>query len=305
MKIMYEGTDIYPSISVNQCVYDSYGEQQGDALRIVFSDTSDMWDAWAPAKGDKISVSLGACDTGDMNIISVRPENGLMCLRASSIPGTHNDRSNKSWQHVHFKQLCNEIASRHGLSCEFYGVEDQTYEYVNQQNKEDFIFLEERCVLEGCAFLVYNGKLVIYSEHYIETAGASDTLRIGNDVQFDYRDSSNEVYGTCKVKNGALMGTYATGTTDRTLEKVLSIKMSSQAEANRFAKNLMRFENKKMTEGICYSNSYLPGYAAGSLVNLETTGVSSWNVPVIMTHVRHDFVKATTKLWFRKALEGY
>lgn len=303
MKIIYEGTDIYPSVSVNQCVYDSYGEQQGDTLRIVFNDTTDLWDSWKPAKGDRISVSLGACDTGDMNIISVRPENGLMCLRASSIPGTHNDRSNKSWQHVHFKQLCQEIGERHGLKCEFYGVDDQVYEYVNQQNKEDFVFLEERCVLEGCAFLVYNEKLIVYSEEHIETAGSSNVLQIGNDVKFDYRDNSDEVYGVCRVKNGALVGSYTSGATDRTLEKVLSIKISSQAEANRFAKNLMRYANKKMTEGVCYSNVFLPGYAAGSLVNLETAGAGSWNGPVIMTHVRHDFVKATTKLWFRKVLE--
>lgn len=304
MKIMYEGTDIYPSVSVNQCVYDSYGEQQGDSLRIVFNDTGDMWDLWSPAKGDKISVSLGICDTGDMNIISVRPENGLMCLRASSIPGTHNNKSNKSWQQVHFKQLCKEIAARQNLACEFYGVEDQVYEYVNQQNKEDFIFLEERCVLEGCAFLVYNGRLIIYSEAYIENAGSNNILQIGNDVKFDYRDNSNEVYGVCRVKNGALTGLYSSGMTDRELEKVLSIKISSQAEANRFAKNLLRFANKKMTEGICYSNAFMPGYVAGSLVNLETAGVGSWNVPVVMTHVRHDLVKAKTKLWFRKVLEG-
>lgn len=303
MKIFYEGTDIYPSVSVNQCVYDSYGEQQGDSLRIVFNDTTDLWDTWKPAKGDKISASLGTCNTGDMYVISIRPENGFMCLRASSIPGTHNNRSNKSWQHVHFKQLCREIGARHGLECNFYGVDDQTYEYVNQQNKEDFVFLEERCVMEGCAFLVYNGRLIVYSESYIETAGSNNVLRIGSDVKFDYRDNSNDVYGVCMIKNGALVGTYSAGVTDRVLEKVLSVKISSQAEANRFAKNLLRFENKKMTEGVCYSNVFLPGYAAGSLVNLETAGASSWNVPVVMTHVRHDFVKATTKLWFRKILE--
>lgn len=303
MNIFYEGKDIYPSVSVNQCVYDSYGEQQGDTLRIVFNDTGDMWDAWKPAKGDKISVVLGSCDTGDMNIISIRPENGLMCLRASSIPGTHNNKSNKSWQQVHFKQLCQEIALRQKLVCEFYGVEDHVYEYVNQQNKEDFMFLEERCVLEGCAFLVYNGRLIVYSEEHIENAGTNNILQIGNDVRMEYRDNSSDVYGVCQVKNGSLIGMHSSGVTDKVLEKVLSIKISSQSEANRFAKNLMRFANKKMTEGICYSNTFMPGYAAGTLVNLETAGVSSWNVPVVMTHVRHDLVKATTKLWFRKILE--
>lgn len=305
MKIIYEGSDIYPEVSVNQCIYDSYGEQQGDVLKIMFNDTRDIWDSWSPTKKDKVSVELGTCKTGDMNIISIKPENGLMCLRASSIPGTYNNKSNKSWQSVKFKQLCNEIASRHGLTCEFHGITDQLYEYVNQQNKEDFIFLEERCVLEGCAFLVYDGKLVVYSESHIETAGAVETLHIGNNVRFDYEDRSKDVYGICNVKNGSVTGTYSSGINDRVFDKVLTGKISSQAEADRFAMNLLRFENKNMTSGMCCADKYLPGYAAGTVVALDAAGVSSWNGPVLMTHVRHDMVRATTKLWFRKILEGY
>lgn len=305
MEIYYEGVDIYPSVSLNQCIYDSYGEERADTLKILFNDTSDQWDSWSPKKGDSIEVILGACHTGKMNVISVKPENGLMCIRASSIPDTANDKRNKSWQNVTFKQLCQEIAGRHGLSCEFYGVTDYVYAYVTQQNKEDFIFLEERCALEGCAFLVYDGRLVVYSEAYMESAGASGTLSIGDDVRFTYEDRSNEVYGISVVKNGAMEGKYSSGVTDRTLTKILTGKVSSQTEMTRFAKNLMRYANKKMTSGVCYSDLYLPGYAAGSLITLETSGVPSWNGPVFMTHVRHDMVKATTKLWFRKPLEGY
>lgn len=306
MQLIYEGKDIYNDISISQCIYDSYGEQRADTLKILLNDTNDLWDGWKPEKGHTIRAILGACDTGQMHVISVKPENGLMCLRANSIPGDYNDKKNKSWEFVTFKQLCTEVAKRHGLSCEFYGVEDHTYAYVNQQNHEDFVFLEERCVLEGCAFLVYDNRLVVYSESALESGTSNNELIIGNDVKFDYDDNSKDAYGTCIVKNGAITGMYSVaGATNKTLQKVLSIKISSQAEANRFAKNLLRFENKKMTCGLCYSDKYLPGYAAGTLVNLSTGGAARWNGPVIMTHVRHDMVKATTKLFFRKPLEGY
>ena len=306
MQLIYEGTDIYNDVSINQCIYDSYGEQRTDTLKILFNDTRDTWDNWKPQKGNVIRAVLGACDTGEMHVVSVKPENGLICLRANSIPEDYNDKKNKSWEFVTFKHICKEIAGRHGLSCEFYGVEDQTYEYVNQQNHEDFIFLEERCVLEGCAFLVYDNRLVVYSEVFIESGTSNDELMITNDVKFDYVDDSKEAYGTCIVKNGSVTGEYsANGVTGKVLHKTLSIKISSQAEADRFAKNLLRFGNKKMARGVCYSNKYLPGYAAGTLINLTTEGVESWNGPVIMTHVRHDMVKATTKLFFRKPLEGY
>lgn len=306
MQIFYEGMDIYRKVSLNTCIYDSYGEQQPDTLRIVFNDGNDMWDGWQPKKGDRIEAVLGACDTGEMYVTSVRPENGKMCLRASSVPEDHNDKGNKSWQNVHFKQLCEEIAARHSLSCQFYDVEDQTYEYVNQQNKEDFIFLAERCVLEGCAFLIYDRKMNVYSEQGLEAAGTDDVLKLKADMAFEYRDESNDAYSSCIVKNGKLTGTYGTaGTPDKILTKVLNVSMASQAEADRYARNMLRFENKKMSMGTIASDYFLDKYAACSVLNLVTPGVSSWNVPVFLTHVRHDMVRAKTKLFFRKTLEGY
>ena len=305
MKLLYQGVDIYKDVSVNQCIYDSYGEQRPDALRIVFNDGNDVWDKWGPGKGDRIQIVLGACNTGKMYITEVKPENGKMTLRATSVPNGHNDKYSKSWENIHFKQLCNEIASRHGLTCDFYYVQDQIYKYVNQQNKEDFLFMEERCVLEGCSFLVYNGKLVIYSEMDMETGKAGGNLIIPNTAKFEYEDKPGNFYGTCFVKNGSITGTYSAGKNGKTLMKVMDLMVTSQAEANRFAKNILRYENKKMTAATCECDIFLPEYAAGSLINIKTQGVQSWNGKVFCTHVRHDLVKARTKLFFRKPLEGY
>ena len=305
MKLLYQGADIYNQVSVNTCIYDSYGEQRPDALRIVFNDGNNVWDNWGPSKGDTIQVILGACNTGKMYINEVKPENGKMSLRATSVPQGHNEAYSKSWEYIHFKQICNEVASRHNLRCEFHGVEDQIYKYVKQQNKEDFIFLEERCVLEGCAFLVYDGKLVVYSESNLESKEPIGNLLITNTAKFEYEDRSSDYYGKCNLKNGSLTGTYCVDDAGKTLTKVMDILIASQAEANRFAKNILRFENKKMTAAICDNDVFFPGYAAGSLINIKTPGVQSWNGKVFCSHVRHDLVKAKTKLFFRKPLEGY
>lgn len=306
MELRYNGVDIYDKVSINQCIYDSYGEKQSDTLRMTFSDAADVWDGWSPGNGDKVSVTLGAAKTGDMYITSVRPENGIMTLRASSTPETHNDVSNKSWENVHFKQICEEIANRHGLKCEFHGVEDQTYQYVTQENKEDFVFLENRCVLEGCAFLVYDGKLVVYSESAIESTASDNTLKITNDVKFEYKDDSKSAYENCILKNGSLSGRHsASNSTSKTCEQSMNIQMASQAEADRYSKNYLRYANKGKATGCIESSTLMSGYAAGSVVNLATTGVASWDCPVFMTHVRHDFVACKSKLWFRKTLEGY
>ena len=53
---------------------------------------------------------------------------------------------------VKFLQLAQEIAGRHGLTLETYGITDQTYDYVEQNNLADFAFFQNRCTLEARRF---------------------------------------------------------------------------------------------------------------------------------------------------------
>ena len=39
MKIIYEGTDIYPEISVHRCYHDMYADKQSDELLLKLNDT--------------------------------------------------------------------------------------------------------------------------------------------------------------------------------------------------------------------------------------------------------------------------
>ena len=162
MKIIYEGTDIYPEISVHRCYHDMYADKQSDELLLKLNDTRELWDRWSPKKGDTIAVEDGAAKTGKMFVESVVPESGLITLRAYSAPQSTKDKRSKSWEKVKFLQLIQELAGRHGLTVETYGITDQTYDYVEQNNLPDFAFLQARCTLEGAAFLVYDGKLVVY-----------------------------------------------------------------------------------------------------------------------------------------------
>ena len=44
MKIIYEGTDIYPEISVHRCYHDMYADKQSDELLLKLNDTRELWD---------------------------------------------------------------------------------------------------------------------------------------------------------------------------------------------------------------------------------------------------------------------
>lgn len=82
MKILYEGVDIYPDISVHRCYHDMYAEKQSDELLLKLNDTRELWDSWNPKKGDTIAIEDGAAKTGKMFVESVVPESGIITLRA-------------------------------------------------------------------------------------------------------------------------------------------------------------------------------------------------------------------------------
>ena len=110
MKILYEGVDIYPDISVHRCYHDMYAEKQSDELLLKLNDTRELWDSWNPKKGDTIAIEDGAAKTGKMFVESVVPESGIITLRAYSIPQSAKDKRSKSWEKVKFLQLAQEIA---------------------------------------------------------------------------------------------------------------------------------------------------------------------------------------------------
>lgn len=306
MKVIYQGVDIYPEISVNRCFHDMYAEKQSDELLLKLNDTRQLWDTWSPKKGDTIAIEDGAAKTGEMFIESVVPESGMITLRAFSMPQSVKDKRSKSWEKVKFLQLAEEIAGRHGLTLETYGITDQLYEYVEQNNLPDFAFFQNRCTLEGAAFLVYNKKLVVYDQAFMESQTPADTITITPASDFEYRDEGANAYGSAEVVNGGLTGSFsAPAGGDKALRKVIQVPMSNQSEADRFAKGILRDANKDATVATLWTNKILRDYAAGSVVTLTTEGVKSWDGPAFISRIRHDYVKTRSKLYLRRPLEGY
>ena len=301
LKVFYNGTDITNDISINTCIHDMFACSTADTLTLKFNDINKVWDSWKPENEDIISIVCGVAKSGAMYIDSVIPENGLMTLRASSIPPTAKTVNNKSWENVRLLQLAKEIADRHSLGFENYGVEDRLYSYVRQDNMPDFEFLQQRCELESLAFLVYDKKLILYSEEYLEKQTPVKTITVDTDKEFTYTDNAQKGYGKITVKNGDITGTY---TSSNKLSKVKDIVIqtyiSGQDEANRFAKGILRQENKNLATGI-FKDAIMREFSAGSIMGIKTTGANSWNGNAFISHIRQDYVKSTSKVFFRKA----
>lgn len=306
MNLYYNGTDIYNDVSVNYCVHEMFAEKQADTLVIRFNDPKGTWSKWNPADGDVIRFTEGASDTGKMFIHSMKPENGLFTIRAMSMPKSGATKKSKSWEGVRFLQLANEIAGNHGLTFKNYGCVDQVYPYLRQDNETDFALFSRLCTLEGCQMLIYDGDLLAYNEQYIEGQTPAGTLEVDENGNFTYQDNRARCYGSCEVSSGSYSGLFKAPNAKNTtvLRPDKAIPVTSNAEAARFAKGLLRNANKYGHTGQ-FSKALLTGYAAASLLKLKTTKASAWDGTVFVYKVRHDFVGNKSTLYFREPLEGY
>ena len=143
--------------------------------------------------------------------------------------------------------------------------------------------------------------MILYSEEYLEKQEPVKTITVDSDKDFTYTDNAQKGYGKITIKNGDLTGTYKSSNgLSKAKEIIVSTCMSSQSEANRFARGILRQENKNLTTGI-FKDAIMREFSAGSVMGIETTGAGSWNGNAFVHHIRHDFVKSTSKVFFRKA----
>lgn len=305
IQVLYKGVDITESVSINRCWHDMYAGGQADTLFLRVNDVSNLWDSWSPAVGDELKVNYGSISTGTMFLSSATPKNGTYDIQAQSAPFTGYEAQFKAWQSVRLLQLGKEIAERNGLTFESYGVDDVLYNYIPQSGEGDFPFLCRRARLEGCTVIIYEKKLIMYSERYMEQQEPLEVLEVTIDGDYKYIDNRSLLYGSCVIESGLYSGEFATQNGSNRVYRPSGFgEVGSDAEAGRFAQNLLRHKNKGCYSGYVYSR-ILPGYAAASTVELLNARAPSWDGTVFLHHIRNDYGLGKSKIFFRRPLEGY
>lgn len=305
IQISYNGFDITSSVSIRRCYHDMYASGRSDMLHLHLNDASALWDAWSPKNGDEIRVDYGPISTGAMFVASIVHKNGAFEIVAQSAPASGFVPQDKAWQQVRLMQIVREIAGRNGMEYASYGVSDHLYPYVVQAGESDFAFLRRIALLECCAVLVFDKRLVIYSEPYMEAVAPSETLNVSIAGDYKYKDRSSDLYGSCVIESGIYFGEFSASNGSVRVYKPKNVgSIGSDGDAERFAKGLLRSVNKGCYSGFIRA-PILPGYAPASTVTLSNSRSTSWDGTVFIDHVRNDYGRGASKIFFRRPLEGY
>lgn len=303
-KLLLNYTDVSEKLTIASCVHEMHAGGRSDSLTIRIADTDGQLDKWKLQTGSPVEFKDSGVGSGKMFLYTSAPESGYRILRAYSMPASGTIPNSKAWERVHFSQIGQEIAKRHGLEFESYGLSDLVYEYRRQENEEDFKFFGRLCKHERAALTIYNGKLITAFEPYLEATEPAVTIDTTG-CYVECEDNSLLTYGAATVSCGPYTGTFkAPEDNSRIWVPEKPIKCQSNLEAIRFAAGELREKNKMLISG-SIEGSLMPQYAPGVMANIINQQAPSWSGAFFIYKVRHDYGKNKTTIFFRQRLEGY
>lgn len=303
-ELLLNNANIAEKVTVSSCVHEMHAGGRSDSLTIRIHDPEGQFDKWRVETGAPVEFKGAGTASGKMFLYSSAPESGDYILRAFSMPVSGTIPNTKPWERVHFRQIGEEIAARHGLEFESYGLGDVVYQYRAQENEEDFKFFGRLCALERAALTIYDGKLIAAFEPYLESMEPTATIDTAGCV-VECEDNSLLEYGAARVSCGPYSGEFkAPGNNARVWVPKKTIICQSKLEAIRFAAAELREKNKMLISG-SIEGSLMPQYAPGIMANIINRQTPSWSGAYFVYKVRHDYGKNKTKIFFRRKLEGY
>lgn len=299
MNIIYEGKDITGEIDVQGATANDYEGGRADDIRLKLADVSELWARWSPKKGDTLRITEGEYDSGIMYLDDIMISASECRLGATSMPPTAREESFQTWEGITFRRLIGDFAERYSLKRSLHNIPDVTYERVAQYGDYDLAWIAKRCILEGCAFKLYNGRLVVYDQQEAEKGKAVRTIEITNNTPYEYRDLGYSLRSACVVESGIIRGRFAApGCTGPTMY-IRDIAAGSIAEAQRFARSLLREQNKCAVTLVVKQE--LDGvYAAGECV--EVSGNVAAEGLWFISSVHNDFGQGMVTLGLRRPL---
>lgn len=304
MQLIYEGKDITSAVEIHKTDVTDNAGGVADSLEVGFDDPKNLWSQWKPKKNDTVEIIQDGFSSGVMYVDELEQGRGIYTIRALSIPQEAKTENTKAWEQVRFLELATEISSKYGFQLQTYGIQNYLYERLDQSERADFEYLSWRCMLEGYALKLTGEKAVIYDERYME--GLAPVKTIYGD-QFDgsyrFKIKSTDIFRSCRITFGSIQYEFqpANGPAGPVL-KINELYVSSQGEAERYAKSLLRYKNKFEYAGY-FTIELDTSIAAAN--NIQVQGVGYADGKYFCEQVIHRLVDKKSFFKVRKPLEGY
>ena len=304
MKVIYENVEI--KVQVSNCeIIDNMGGK-ADSLAITFADIKNECRKWDFKKNHVVEVIEEPFSTGKMYVDEFGASAGAFTIKALSVKKRIKTKYTRTWENIKFLALVNDLVKEEGLKLETYGtIEDYEYSRVDQIEKNNLEFLNERCILEGYNLKICDGKAIIVSEIFLQQQKESLTLNPSMFIgKYNFYSTSQGIYSGCEINyisQKLIKGKYILNQDGEVL-KLKNVMVSSSYEADRFAKNILKAYNKYETIGTFYLKKNT-NIAAGVTVKIED--MDSFSGKYIIDRVYQDLIQGKTKVKARKVLEEF
>ena len=108
-------------------------------------------------------------------------------------------------------------------------------------------------MFEGCAFLVYDKQLVLYSEAIHGSPRHQEVLTVTVDGDYKYKDNRSLLYGSCEVASGSYTGSYAVSNGASRVYKISDPGKigSTMQKPHASQKNFLTVEKQRLSGGFC------------------------------------------------------
>lgn len=307
MNLIYEGVDITQHVQIKEAEFTDSAGGKADSATIVFADVDGLWSQWNPKKGEQLELVHNGFTTGLLYFDQWKLKSGSFEMSAISAPLKAKEHGNRSWENIQFLRLAKDLAESIGLTLQAYGDITDWYYDRFEQSGTPMMALNRACIREGYSLKITDGKVIIFNEKEMEQQEPVLTLYPNIISNPEFQCVNAGLYRSCTVryleKSGEeLIYTFAPSFAPEGPDLKINTRIYSRAEAQRFSKSWLRYENKWEQVGTVAIN-YNPGLAAGNTVEVKEMGLA--NGKYYLDKVIHRFTKNQSVLFVRKVLEGY
>lgn len=289
MKVFYQGRDITKDVDVRKCLYTDVSGGRRDLMDIEI-EYSEKWFGWQPDADDRIRVTQGGLDTGELYVNAVLPEQGKYRIIATGAKSAARRRAFQSFEGKTLGAIMGLCAAECGMSQGLYGISAAIeYQYLLRENEEAAAFMDRLLIYEGGRLKCTNGKLRGIGIEYAQERPAGHEIEIDSrQMQAMYLRREDMKWAGVTIRTPfAEASAYDSAAGGSNHPVITDLPVKDAAQAGRWARGLLMAHNRQAEE-LTIGTELNAGLMALERIDIasETDAGGNW----IVDEATHDLI---------------